>query len=88
MTIGHTLENVMISIRLDQEAVRALKILEAAGRTRSEAVRQAILDSAERMRSFESLAAESAALEANEEDRREMLAIAAYMEEMAGPDDF
>lgn len=88
MTIGHTLDDVMISIRLDEEAVRALAILQAAGRTRSDAVRQAILDSAERMRSFESLRAEAAALEADEDDRREMLAIAAFMAEMAPPDDF
>jgi len=87
MTLGHAVESVMISIRLDEEAIRALAILQAAGRSRSDAVRQAILDSAERMFSFESLRAESAALEADEDDRREMRAIAAFMAELAPPDD-
>jgi hypothetical protein len=48
----------------------------------SEAIRRAILDSAGRLRSRAALAAEVAALEANESDRREMLAVASFMESM------
>ena len=71
-----------ISVRLDAEALRALAQLEATGLSRSEAVRRAILDSAARLQRRAALAAEVAALEADEEDRREMLEIAALMEIM------
>jgi Arc/MetJ-type ribon-helix-helix transcriptional regulator len=71
-----------ISVRLDAEAVRALAQLEATGLSRSEAVRRAILDSAARLQRRAALAAEVAALEADEDDRREMLEVAALMEIM------
>jgi len=71
-----------ISVRLDAEALRALAQLEATGLSRSEAIRRAILDSAARMQRRAALAAEVAALEADEEDRREMLEVAAVMEIM------
>ncbi len=74
-----------ISVRLDAEAMRALAQLEATGISRSEAVRRAILDSASRLRRRDALAAEVAALEADEEDRREMLEVAAFMESMRAP---
>ena len=53
--------------------------------SRSEAIRRAILDSAGRLRKRAALAAEVAALEADEEDRREMSELAAFMESMRAP---
>jgi len=74
-----------ISVRLDAEALQALAQLEATGLSRSEAIRRAILDSANRLRRRGALAAEAAALEADEDDRREMLEVAAFMESMRAP---
>ena len=74
-----------ISVRLDPEAMRALAQLEATGVSRSEAIRGAIVDSARRLRRRAALAAEVAALEADEDDRREMLEVAAFMESMRAP---
>jgi predicted transcriptional regulator len=74
-----------ISVRLDAEASQALIRLEATGLTRSEAIRRAILDSASRLRRRAALAAEVAELEADEDDRREMLEVAALMESMRAP---
>jgi Arc/MetJ-type ribon-helix-helix transcriptional regulator len=71
-----------ISVRLDAEALRALAQLEATGLSRSEAIRRAILESAARLQRRAALAAEVAALEADEDDRREMLEVAALMEIM------
>jgi Arc/MetJ-type ribon-helix-helix transcriptional regulator len=71
-----------ISVRLDPEALRALAQLESTGLSRSEAIRRAILDSAARLRRRSALAAEVAALEADEDDRREMLEVAEFMENM------
>jgi predicted transcriptional regulator len=74
-----------ISVRLDTEAMQALAQLEATGVTRSEAVRRAILESASRLRRRAALAAEVAALEADQDDRREMLEVASFMESMRAP---
>jgi Arc/MetJ-type ribon-helix-helix transcriptional regulator len=74
-----------ISVRLDPEALRALAQLEATGLSRSEAIRRALLDSARRLQRGAELAAEAAALEADEDDRREMLEVAAFMESMRAP---
>ena len=71
-----------ISVRLDDEADRALRALEAAGLSRSEAVRSALIASAQRLRRSSDLAAEVAALEADETDRDEMLAVAGLMESL------
>lgn len=71
-----------ISVRLDAEALRALAQLEATGLSRSEAIRRAILESAARLQRRAALAAEAATLEADEDDRREMLEVAAVMEIM------
>jgi predicted transcriptional regulator len=71
-----------ISVRLDAETQRALAQLEATGLSRSEAIRRAILDSAARLQRRAALAAEVAALEADEDDRAEMLEVAAMMESM------
>jgi predicted transcriptional regulator len=71
-----------ISVRLDDEALRALGQLEAAGLSRSEAIRRSIIDSASRLQRGKVLAAEVAALEADAADRREMQDVAAVMESL------
>lgn len=74
-----------ISVRLDDEAARALRSLEAAGMSRSEAIRNALIDSARRLRQRSELAVEAAALEEDEADREEMLSVAALMESLRAP---
>jgi len=74
-----------ISVRLDEEALRALARLEATGLTRSQAIRKALLDTSDRLRRRDSIAAEVRALEADEGDRREMLEVAALMEQLRAP---
>ena len=74
-----------VSVRLDEEALRALARLEASGLSRSQAIRKALVDAAERLAGRESVAAEARALEADEADRREMLEVAALMESMRAP---
>lgn len=71
-----------ISVRLDDEAVRALRLLESSGLSRSEAIRTALVESAARRRRRSELAAEAAALEADEADRAEMLEVAEVMESL------
>ena len=74
-----------ISVRLDDEALRALGQLQASGLSRSEAIRQALVDSAAQLRKRKALAEEVAALEADEDDRREMREVAALMESLRAP---
>ena len=74
-----------ISVRLDQETLRALAQLESTGLTRSEAIRRAILDSAGQLCRHAAVAAEAAALEADADDRQEMLEVAEFMESMRAP---
>lgn len=69
-------------MRLDDQAERALRTLEAAGMTRSEAIRSALVAAAQRLRHRQELAAEAAALETDEADRQEMLSIASFMESL------
>jgi hypothetical protein len=69
-------------VRLDEEALRALRQLEAAGVSRSDAIRQALIDSAARVQRRTELHEEAAALEADETDRHEMLEVAALMESL------
>jgi hypothetical protein len=69
-----------ISVRLDDEALKALRALEASGMTRSEAIRTALVSASKRLRERRDLAAEVAALEADEVDRAEMREVAALME--------
>lgn len=71
-----------ISVRLDDEAERTLRLLESTGPSRSEAIRSSLLASADRMRRRSQLAAEVAGLEADEADQDEMLAVASLMESM------
>jgi len=74
-----------ISVRLDDETREALRQLEATGMTRSQAIRAAVVGEAARLIEKRTLAAEVAALESDDEDRREMLAIAEMMEELRAP---
>lgn len=74
-----------ISVRLDDEAERALRALEASGMSRSEAIRSALIASARRLRQSDALAAEVASIEADEQDRTEMLQVADLMESLRGP---
>lgn len=87
MTIRDTLLHVAapVSIRLDDETARALRLLEAAGATRSEAIRGSILAAADRLRRVDSLRAEAAALDADEADRAEQAEVAALMEALRAP---
>ena len=71
-----------ISVRLDDETERALRTLEASGLSQSEAIRSSLLASASGLRRGKELAAEAAALEADETDRSEMASVAALMESM------
>ncbi len=70
-----------ISVRLDEAARRALAVLEATGKSRSEAIRDALVDAAAKARRHEALRAEVAALEADEADRAERLAIIEFFGE-------
>jgi len=71
-----------ISVRLDDDAQQALRMLEATGLSRSEAIRSSLLASAQRMRRRHEVARQAAALEADEADRAEMVAVASLMASM------
>ena len=71
-----------VSVRLDKESNQALLQIEATGMTRSEAIRTALLETAARLNDKQALAAEVAALEADAEDRAEMLVVADLMESL------
>ncbi len=74
-----------ISVRLDDEADRALRALEATGLSQSEAIRAALLAEARRRRRNREIAAEVASLEADDQDRKELLAVAELMEALRAP---
>jgi Arc/MetJ-type ribon-helix-helix transcriptional regulator len=71
-----------ISVRLDPEAERALDLLVAAGVNRSDAIRQALVDSADRARRS-SLAEEARALAEDPEDRAAISEIATFMDALS-----
>lgn len=70
-----------ISIRLDEEALEALRSLTGSGRSQSEAVREAIVELARRGRSGD-LAAEAKRLSTDREDRMEKARVARLMESL------
>lgn len=74
-----------MSVRIDEEVQKALLTLEASGMSRSEAIRKSILDAASALRRREALRAEVAALEADEEDVKEMAEVALLMESLRAP---
>jgi antitoxin component of RelBE/YafQ-DinJ toxin-antitoxin module len=72
-------QGIAVSVRLDSDAVRALKILESAGMSRSEAIRTSLLEAALKKRHHNAVRLEVEALAADEDDRQEMLEIAQFM---------
>lgn len=70
-----------MSVRLDEDAERALSELVADGSTQSRAIRVALVEAAARRRDT-SLAAEAARLAADESDRREVAEVASLMESL------
>ncbi len=83
MTFRHSLLVAKASsVRLDDDAEQALRMLEATGLSQSEAIRTSLLASAERMRRRHEVAREAAAPEVDDVDRAEMLAVATMMESM------
>jgi Arc/MetJ-type ribon-helix-helix transcriptional regulator len=71
-----------LSVRLDDQATRPLRALEASGLSRSDAVRAALIEAAQRLRRRSEIAAAVAALEVDPEDRAEMSTVAAMMESL------
>ncbi len=74
-----------IPVRLDDEASRALRELAATGLSRSEAIRAALVEEASRLHDKRALAAGVVALEALDDDRAEMIAVAELMESLRAP---
>lgn len=74
-----------ISVRLTDDALRALARLEATGMSRSDAIRLALVQAADQLDERAALAAEVARLEADERDRAEMLEVAEMMERLRAP---
>ncbi len=72
----------MISLRLDDESETALRELIAGGRTRSDAIRSALVAAARRRRD---LAAEARMVREDPEDRAEMARVRELMESLRDP---
>jgi Arc/MetJ-type ribon-helix-helix transcriptional regulator len=75
----------LISVRLDDNARRALAELEATGLSRSEAVRRGLVAAAQRLRDRQRLIDEVAELAIDEADRAEAAEVAAIMEDLRAP---
>ncbi len=71
-----------ISLRLDDDASRALSLLMQDGTSRSEAIRGAVVETAGR-RMYELAAADAARIAADEGDRREVSEVQALMEALS-----
>jgi Arc/MetJ-type ribon-helix-helix transcriptional regulator len=74
----------MVSLRLDAEAAAALDVLTKGGKTRSEAVREALLEAARKRQSDEVRAAAEAAA-ADPADLAEAKAVLEFMESLREP---
>ncbi len=74
----------MVSLRLDAEAADALAVLTKDGRSRSDAIREALLVAAKRKRS-DDLRAEAERLAADPADVAEKTAILEFMESASDP---
>jgi hypothetical protein len=72
-----------ISLRLDEEASRALQFLMRNGESRSQAIRAALLGEAWRRR-LEIASADAARVAADPKDRREIAEVQALMEDLRG----
>ncbi len=75
----------IVSVRLDEQARRALAELEATGMSRSDAVRRGLVAAAQRLRERQRLIDEVAELAADETDRTEAAEVAALMEDLRAP---
>ena len=74
----------LISVRLDAEAVAALRVLTRDGASRSQAIREALVERAARSdRAL--LASEAASLAADEGDRQEAADVRGLMESLRAP---
>lgn len=73
-----------VRARLDAPSERALSVLMGEGRNESEAVRAALVESADRRQRRSSLAAEAKALAADVEDLAERQAVLEDMEQLSG----
>jgi Arc/MetJ-type ribon-helix-helix transcriptional regulator len=71
-----------ISLRLDEEAARALELLMRSGKSRSEAIREAVVETARRHR-YELAAEDAARIAADEDDRREVAEVQALWEALS-----
>jgi Arc/MetJ-type ribon-helix-helix transcriptional regulator len=71
-----------ISLRLDEETARALELLMRGGKSRSEAVREAVVETARR-RLYEIAAADAARIAADENDRHEVAEIQALWDALS-----
>ena len=71
-----------ISLRLDEDAAGALELLMRDGKSRSDAIREAIVDTARR-RLYEVAQADAARVAADADDRREVAAVQALMEALS-----
>lgn len=86
MTIHHTYGVAhTISVRLDDEAHRALLAIQDTGLTSSEAVRAALLREAARVRSKEVQRAEFLAAQADPDEQRILRESLEFMETIDGP---
>lgn len=74
-----------MSVRLDLEALEALSVVAGNTLSRSAAIRQALIEAAERRRRRSALAAEAQNLAEDPDDRDEMQDIAEMMEELRVP---
>ncbi len=75
-----------LSVRLDERALDALtEIRRGTNLSQSEAIREALVETAFRRRQRRDLAAEARILAEDDADRREMAAIAELMEDLRVP---
>jgi antitoxin component of RelBE/YafQ-DinJ toxin-antitoxin module len=74
-----------VSVRLDDDARRALARLEASGLTQSQAIRAALIEAADRRQRAATLRDEVADVAADADDRREMAQVASVMEDLRDP---
>jgi hypothetical protein len=74
-----------ISVRLDADAIAALRVLESAGMSRSDAIRHALVSTARRSEERAALRREVEAVARDEDDRREKAVIMEIMDEISDP---
>jgi hypothetical protein len=74
--------SILVSIRLDSQAQRSLRALEASGLTRSEAIRKGLSIAADQLRRMDIVRQEAEMVASDQQDRQEMLEIANFMERL------